>query len=80
MEPKLVRAILEMDKKDLNNALNSLNEHDYDLIQALTLELDQGVKDKYARTRKGRSMFGYWSALELLAKLGIFMNNNGRVK
>jgi len=80
MEPKLVRAILEMNKKDLNNALNSLSEHDYDIIQALTLELDQSVKDKCARTRKRRPMFGYWSALELLAKLGIFLGENGAVK
>jgi len=80
MEPKLVRAILEMNKKDLNNALNSLSEHDYDIIQALTLELDQGVKEKCARTRKIRPMFGYRSELELLPKLVIFLGENGVVK
>ena len=80
MEPKLVRAILEMNKKDLNNALNSLGEHDYDYIQALTLELDQSVKEKCDHNQTRRPMFGYWSALELLAKLGIFLGENGSVK
>ncbi len=80
MKPEMIKAILEMDKADLNNALNSLGEHDYDNIQALTLELDQSVKDKCARTQKRRPMFGYWSSLELLAKLGIFFSENGVVK
>ena len=78
MDPKMVRAILGMDKADLDKALKSLGKNDYDTIQALTLELDQSVKYKCARKRK--VMFGYWSALELLAKLGIFLNENGAVK
>ena len=78
MDPKLVRAILNMDKEDLDNALKSLSKHDYDTIQALALEMEESVKNK--RAHKKNVMFGYWSALELLAKLGIFFNENGGVR
>ncbi len=61
----------KLDKEDLQNALDALGKRDRDMIQALTVELDKSVKAQKAR----KMMFGYWSALELLAKLGIFMNN-----
>jgi hypothetical protein len=67
MNPKVVN----MDKADLQNALDALGKKDRDKIQALVLELDRGVKGLRGR----KSNFGYWSALELLAKLGIFMNS-----
>ena len=78
MDPKMVRAILGMDKADLDKALKSLGKNDYDTIQALTLEMEESMKDKCAHKRK--VMFGYWSALEILAKLGIFFEENGVVK
>lgn len=78
MESEMVRAILNMNKADLDNALKSLSKHDYDTIQALTLVLDESIKNKCAHKQK--VMFGYWSALELLAKLGIFLGKNGVVK
>ncbi len=63
----------KLDKEDLQNALDALGKRDRDMIQALTVELDKSVKAK----REGRIMFGYWSQLELLAKLGIFLNDRG---
>ena len=78
MDPKMVRAILGMDKADLDKALKSLGKNDYDTIQALTLEMEESMKDKSAHKRK--VMFGYWSALEVLAKLGIFFEENGVAK
>lgn len=78
MESEMIRAILNMDKVDLNNALKSLGKNDHDTIQALTLEIEDGIKYKCAHKRK--VMFGYWSALELLAKLGIFFEENRVVK
>ena len=78
MDPKMIIAIQGMDKEDLNNALKSLGKNDYDTIQALSLSMEQGMKDRSAHKRK--VMFGYWSALELLAKLGIYMNENGVMK
>ena len=78
MKSEMVRAILNMDKADLSNALQSLGKNDYDTIQALTLEMEEAVKHKC--THKRKVMFGYWSALELLAKLGIFFEENGVVK
>lgn len=71
-------AILNMNKADLDNALKSLSKHDRETILALTLELDESIKIK--RAHKKKVMFGYWSALELLAKLGIFLGENGVVK
>ncbi len=79
MKPEMIRAILEMDTKDLNNALNSLGEDDKDIIQALTLEMEEGMKFKRAHNKR-KVMFRYWSSLELLAKLGIFFSENGVVK
>lgn len=79
MESEMVRAILNMNKADLDNALKSLSKHDYDTIQALTLEMEESIKNKCAH-KKQKVMFGYWSALELLAKLGIFLGENGAVK
>ncbi len=78
MKGKMARAIIEMDKEDLDKALKSLGKKDYDTIQALSLELDESIKIKCAHKRK--VMFGHWSALELLAKLGIFFSENGVVK
>ncbi len=78
MDPEMIKAIQGLDKEDLNNALKSLGKNDYETIQALSLELDESIKIK--RAHKKKVMFGYWSALELLAKLGIFMNENGVVK
>jgi len=78
MEPEMVGAILNMNKTDLDNALKSLSKHDYETIQALTLEMEESIKNKSAHKKK--VMFGYWSALELLAKLGIFLGENGVVK
>jgi hypothetical protein len=59
-----------LEKEDLQNALQALDERDREMIQALTLELDHSLKENQV----GRGMFGYWSQLELLAKLGIFIN------
>lgn len=78
MKAEMVKAIQSMDKADLDKALKSLSKNDYDTIQACSLQMEEGVKDKCAHKR--RVMFGYWSALELLAKLGIFLNENGVVK
>ncbi len=78
MDPETIKAIQGMDKEDLNNALKSLRKKDYDTIQALSLEMEEGMKIKGAHRKK--VMFGYWSALELLAKLGIFLGENGVVK
>ena len=65
--------IHKLDKEDLQNALDALGKRDRDMIQALTVELDKSVKAQ----KPQKMMFGYWSALELLAKLGIFMNAKG---
>ena len=65
--------IHKMDKEDLQNALDALGKRDRDMIQALTVELNKSVKAQKAQ----KIMFGYWSALELLAKLGIFLNARG---
>ena len=78
MKPEIVRKISEMEGKDFAEILESLGKNDYDVIQALTLELEESMKNKC--THKRKVMFGYWSALELLAKLGIFLSENGSVK
>ena len=75
MKGKMARAIIEMDKDDLDKALKSLGKNDYETIQALSLEMAESIKIK--GTHKKKVMFGYWSALELLAKLGIFFIENG---
>ncbi len=78
MKGKMARAIIEMDKDDLDKALKSLGKNDFDTIQALALEMDESIKIK--RAHKKKVMFGHWSALELLAKFGIFFSENGVVK
>ena len=78
MNPKMIRKISEMEGKDFAQILDSLGKNDYETIQALTLELEEGVKHKRAHKRKVN--FGYWSALELLGKLGIFFEENRVVK
>lgn len=60
----------KLDKEDLVNALDSLDEEDRDQILTMAQKLDQELKLR----RRCKVMFGRWSALELLAKLGIFMN------
>ena len=62
--------INKMEKEDLVNALDSLDEEDRDKILTMAQKLDQKLKAR----RRRKVMFGRWSALELLAKLGIFMN------
>ena len=79
MKAEMIKAILEMDTKDLNNALNSLGDNDKDIIQGLALEMEEGMKFKRAHNKR-KVMFGYWSSLELLAKLGIFLDENRVVK
>ena len=62
--------IQKMDKEDLQNALDALDEGDRETIMVLSKRLGLEIKDRGPH----KIMFGYWSALELLAKLGIFMN------
>ncbi len=62
--------INKMEKEDLVNALDSLDEEDRDQILTMAQKLDLELKAR----RRCKVMFGRWSALELLAKLGIFMN------
>ncbi len=78
MDPEMIRKISEMEGRDFAQILDSLGKKDYDTIQALTLEMEEAIKIKGAHRRK--VMFGYWSALELLGKLGIFLGENGVVK
>lgn len=78
MKPEMIRKILEMEGRDFAEILESLGKNDYDVIQSLTLELEESIKNKSAHKKK--VMFGYWSALEVLAKLGIFFEENGVVK
>ena len=79
MKPEMIRKILEMEGRDFAEILESLGKNDYDVIQALTLELEEGMKNKRAHNKR-KVMFGYWSALEVLAKLGIFFEENGVAK
>ena len=66
----MTTTINKMEKEDIVNALDSLDEEDRDQILTMAQKLDAGMKSRGPH----KIMFGRWSALELLAKLGIFMN------
>ena len=66
----MTTTVQKMDKADLVNALDSLDEKDREAILDLAKVVDLEVKSRGPY----KIMFGKWSALELLAKLGIFMS------
>ncbi len=63
-----------LDKEVLQNALNSLSKRDRDIIQALSLDVEQTIK---AKRGSRKIMFGYWSALEVIAA-GIIYKTRGK--
>ena len=60
----------KLEKEDLLNALDALCEEDRNKILDLAKSVDKEIKSRGPY----KIMFGHWSARELLAKLGIFMN------
>ena len=66
----MTTTVHKMEKEDLLNALDALCEDDRSKILELSEQLDEEMKGRGPH----KIMFGKWSALELLAKLGIFMN------
>ena len=63
----------KLDNEDFVNALDSLDEDDRDRILTLAQKLDLEMKSRGPY----KVMFGPLSALELLAKLGIFLSREG---
>lgn len=67
----------KLTKQDLEAALRALEPGDRHEIQRMAQKLDGKMKVRgYKRGQK--VMFGKLSALELLAKVGIFINNYGK--
>jgi hypothetical protein len=75
--------IKSLTTEDILAALNKLPEQERDRINIMANDLVKKISAINGERQKGRDphsrskvMFGYYSALELLAKLGIWSINN----
>ena len=69
--------IKEMDIEVIENALVSMAEDDRERIEMIAFNLMNTMKERIKLTRvDGKAMFGRKQAMEILAKLGVFMVRN----
>lgn len=60
---------MKLTKDDLTKALDAIDQEDQERILDMAAMAVARVRERPARV-----MFGHWSALELIAKVGIYLN------